>query len=676
MRALLLVGILLAKRGDSLHEEALRLLGSGKAPEAEAKALEAIAESQGFVPEEEIGTRPEKGLLFEEMILEARKSYRERRARYFWTLGDALAGQEKWGASRKAYRRALGIGPAPGLTLLMARHPDLDLESRLDLLFDAYLASEGDRSDLERQLLETGAFLDRNALKAGLDRKRFAKLQERYPDLELLDAPFPDFQASADGGPLIPSQLFRLGVNLIVYIPVDGCGRCSEELDGIAIPFREAQKRRLLLEVAAFVPEKDLPVARRIARLLSMPVRVAREDYVPASIGALDGGEIRLVARGGMTQIRIPMGDGLASAEIRPRVTAALAFLEEPGLPVEARPEDASVPLVSLMRLSDKIDERRAFTEWIGTVEKLEAGPAPLDSFYAELNRLAQRITPKDRAETFAILKELSRIKGAHAAKNRFLGLAGERVGERLLETAKALDASVIRTPGGEEGTLSLAVEGPRVFLQRSFHAGRLREASASPAEALPAKAGDGLRDFDFALEDQDGVLAIVFSAPQENEPLGVKSVGNGAAFFFDCQARCPGARLWADGEVSFEGGPAVLVGSELMELRSALVDVPPTGTGPLFHHHAGASVETALEKGLRLFKDGDFAGALLAFEKAGKEIDPVAPYDQSDLVYNRARALHQQGRRSEALALFRSLGDVSYQSLADEKARSIESGK
>ena len=50
------------------------------------------------------------------MILEARRSYRERRARYFRTLGDALAAQEQWPASRKEYRRALGIEFIPGLT--------------------------------------------------------------------------------------------------------------------------------------------------------------------------------------------------------------------------------------------------------------------------------------------------------------------------------------------------------------------------------------------------------------------------------------------------------------------------------------------------------------------------------------------------------------------------------
>jgi tetratricopeptide (TPR) repeat protein len=654
--ALLLAGILLTERADLLHEEAVQLLKSGKAPEAEAKAREAIAKSQRFVPEEEIEVRPDRGLLFEDMILEARRSYRERRVRYFRTLGDALAAQEKWPDSRKAYRRVLGIEAVTGLSLLMARHPDLDLESRLDLLIDAYLAPGSDRAQLERELLETGTFLDRNALKAGLDRKRFAKLKESYPDLELLEFAFPDFQAATDGGTLIPSQLYREGTNLVVYFPVDGCGRCSEELDGLTDPVRDAQKRRLPIEVAAFVPESDLPVARRIARLLSMPVRVSRKDFLPPSTDVLEGGEIRIVARGGMTQIRIPMGEGLASGEIRPRVAAALAFIDEPGLPTEARPEDASVRVVSLSR---EPDPRRAFTEWIPVIEKLEAGPAPLDSLYSELNRVALRVVPTDREDTWNLLKELSRIEGAHAAKNHFLGLLGERVGEKLLETAKSLDASVRRTPGGEEGVWLLAVEGKRVFLQRSFHA------------------ADGIRDFDFVLDDDAGSLAVLWGAPQENAPLGIAVVREGAAFFFDCAERCPGARLWSEDRVVFEGGPAAVIDSDLVELRNALVDPPPgSRTGPLFHRIAAASSEPALERGLRLFGEKDFAGALLAFTEAEKEIDPVAPYDASDLAYNRARALQEQGKRSEALAIFRSLGDVSYQSRVDEQARLIESGR
>jgi len=654
--ALLLAGSLLAERADVLYQEAVELLQSGKAPEAEAKAREAIAQSQRFVPEEEIGERPDRGLLFEDMILSARKGYRERRARYFRALGDALAAQQKWHAARKAYRRVLGIEPAPGLSLLMARHPDLGLENRLDLLYDAYLAPGSDRMQLERELLETGAFLDRNALKTGLDRKRFAKLQESYPDLELLDFAFPDFQAATDGGTLIPSELFRAGTNLVVYFPVDGCGHCSEELDGLTLPVRDAQKRRLPIEVAAFVPESDLPVARRIARLLSMPVRVSRKDFLPQSTGVLEVGEIRVVARGGMTQIRIPLGDGLASAEIRLRVAASLSFVDEPGLPTEARPEDASVRIVSL---SKEPDERRAFTDWIATIEKLEAGPAPLDSLYSELNRVAQRIVPTDRQDTFELLNALSRLDGAHSAKNRFLGLAGERVGEKLLETAKSLDPSVRRTPGGEEGVWFLAVAGKRVFLQRSFHA------------------DEGLRDFDFVVEDDAGSLSVLWGAPQENGPLGVEVVQGGSAFFFDCPERCPGARLWAEGEVVFEGGPAAVIDSELVELRNAIVDEPPpSAIGPIFHRSASGENETALERGLRLFEEKDFAEALLALAEAEDEIDPAAPYDASDLAYNRARVLQEQGKRGEALALFRSLGDVSYQSLVDAQARRIESGR
>ncbi len=258
--ALLLAGFLLAQgspqSAEKLHEEAVRLLESGKAEEAEGKSKEALAASQRFIPEEEIGARPERGLLFEDMIVEARRSYRERRARYFRTLGDSLAAQEKWPAARKAYHRAQGITVIPGLNLKMAEHPDLDLESRLDLLLSSYLEPASDRAALEKELLSTGAFLDRNALKAGLDRKRFAKLKETYPDLELLDFAFPDFQATGDGGTIIPSEFFRAGINLVVYFPVDGCGRCSEELDGLTVPVSEARKRKLAIEVAAFVIEK------------------------------------------------------------------------------------------------------------------------------------------------------------------------------------------------------------------------------------------------------------------------------------------------------------------------------------------------------------------------------------------------------------------------------------
>ncbi len=214
-----------------------------------------------------------------------------------------------------------------------------------------------------------------------------------------------------------------------------------------------------------------------------MPVRVSQKDFLPPSTELLEGGEIRIVARGGMTQIRIPMEDGPASGEIRPRVAAALAFLDEPGLPTEARPEDASVRIVTLKK---EPDARRAFNDWIATIEKLEAVPAPLDAMYSELNRVAQRIEPADRADNWALLESLSRIRGAHAAKNRFLGLAGDKVGEKLLEKAKALDASVRRTPGGEEGIFHLAVGEDRIFCRGPSTPTRVSRTSTSFSRTTP----------------------------------------------------------------------------------------------------------------------------------------------------------------------------------------------
>ena len=61
------------------------------------------------------------------------------------------------------------------------------------------------------------------------------------------------------------------------------------------------------------------------------------------------------------------------------------------------------------------------------------------------------------------------------------------------------------------------------------------------------------------------------------------------------------------------------------------------------------------------------------AFEAAMSTIDPDAPYDATDLVYNRARALEEIGQRQEALALYRSIGDAAYQPLVDEGAGRIE---
>jgi tetratricopeptide (TPR) repeat protein len=663
----LAASLLQAHAADAPYQAALSLLGAGKAAAAETKAREALALSQRFTPEEEIEHRPERGLLFEEMIQEARKSYRDRRSRYFIALGDALAAQEKWPHARKSYRRALGIEASPGLWYKMAGHPDLELPERVGLLLEAYLAPGADRARLETELLGTGSFRTRNALKASLDRGRFGKLQESFPELELLDRAFSDFQAATDAGTLIPSQLFRAGTTLLVYAPVDGCGRCSEELDGLTHPVLEARKRKRLIEVAAFVRERDLPDARRIVRLLGMTVGVGRKEGLPPALDFLEQGEIRFVAHGGLTQIRLPMSETIGAFEIQRAAEAILAFFEEPGLPTEKEPEDASLPLLTLEKGSA---DRKTLLDWIETTRKLEAGPAPVEDLYADIARLSQRLVSEsgDRGETFEILSELSRLRGAIAAKTRVMAALSDRVGEHLLERAQRFDPAVRRTPTGEEGALHVAVSGGRegvprrVFLQRSF------------------ESGSGLRHFDFVLDAEN--LGPVFVAPSEGEPLGVESVPAGGVFHFGCpepdRETCRGVKLIApNGDLLGVAAPGAVVAGRAVAIRSALVDaVTSREAGPALYRGFDEASETALERGLRLFDHADYAGAAKAFEEAVKEIDDVAPYDASDLLYNRGRALQEEGKRREALDIFRCLADVSYQVLVDEKARLIESGR
>lgn len=666
----LALGILFVQThpGDVPFQRALDELGRGEAAEAEASVREALSLSLPFTPEEEIGVRPDKGLLFDEMILEARKSYRARRARYFLALGDALAAQKKWRQARKSYRRSFAIEPKPSIPLLMAEHPDLAIGERLDLLLEAYLgALPAERSRLETALLESGSFRTRNALKASLDRRRFGRLESSYPELELLDTHFPDFQAVTNAGTLIPSRLFQAGVTLIVYAPEGGCERCSEELDGMTVPVLEARKRGRLIEVAAFVPERDLDVARRIARLLALPVGIGRKEGLPATVRLSEEGEIRLIAHGGLTSIRLPLTENLATPEVRRRVEAILAFLEEPGLPTEAEPEDASLPLVTLPKAGREGSDSGALFDAIDLVEKLEAGPAPLADFYFELSRLTQHaLADSGREASFEVLGRLSRLRGANVAKTRALSAVAERIGEQVLAKAQSLDALVKRTPAEETGALHLSVSAPsegrprRLYLQRSL------------------ETDEGLRSVELVLEDSGTELSIVFAALQDRDPLGVRPVEGGAAFFFSCEdtARegCLGVRLVDGSDVVFEGEPATTIEGRVYQVESALVD---QGPGPTFYRPVGEkSEESALERGLRLFASGDFAAAAAAFELARKAIDPIAPYDASELVFNRARALEALGKRREALALFRSLGDVSYQNLVDERARLIESGR
>ena len=650
---------------DVAYQEAVQKLEAGDAAGAEESVREALDASLEFVPEREIEERPEKGILFDEMILAARETYRARRAPYFRTLGDALAAEGRWRASRKAYARSVAMAPDSELFLLMADDEDLSISERLDYLLDAYLSPGSDRLRLEGMLLETGIFRSGNALKASLDELRFPELQAEFPNLELVPGAFPRLQTVTDAGTLNTAELYRQGSLLLVYIPVDVCAHCSEQLDGITRPVMAAQRSGTPIALTAFVPEEELPIARRIVRLLAMRVGVGRIEGLPPTLAFAPQGELRIVARAGITQIRLPMSPEIRAGEIRRQLAAVFSFLHAPDLPTEDEPEEASVQLVALER---QVNEHRMLYEWIDKLEKLEAGPAPLDDLYERLRQLTQWIArdSEGRDLGFEMMEALGSLRGARSAKTRTLALLGTDIGDRLLEEVQDLDPDVRRTAPPGQGVFFVAVtednaeNGPRrVLLQRSF-------------QTL-----DGMRHFNFVLEDDGHDLSVVWIAPEDDEPAGVASVQAGAVFRYSASPDCDGLRLVRDADVVFEDCAGKVIDGEVVEVRSAIVDAIPNG--PMYFRRNVASflepgpVEGELENGLRLFERGDLAGAAAAFEAAMGSIDPEAPYDASDLIYNRARALEAMGQRQEALALYRSLGDVAYQDLVDDGAGRIE---
>jgi tetratricopeptide (TPR) repeat protein len=300
--------------------------------------------------------------------------------------------------------------------------------------------------------------------------------------------------------------------------------------------------------------------------------------------------------------------------------------------------------------------------DWIDVLEKLEAGPAPLDDLYERVRQLTQRIAlaAESRDLGFEMMDGLGDLRGARSAKTRTLALLGTDIGDRLLEEVRDLAPDVRRTAPPGQGVFFVAVadgeNGPRrVLMQRSY-------------QTL-----DEIRHFNFVLEDDGHDLSVVWIAPEDDEPRGVASVEAGAVFRYARGPDCDGLRLVRAADVVYEDCAGRVIDGEVVEVRSAIVDAIANGPTYFKKDVAGAHEARELEKGLGLFERGDLSGAAAAFKAAMDAIDPEAPYDASDLVYNRARALEAMGQRQEALALYRSLGDVAYQGLVDDGAGRIE---
>jgi len=638
---------------EEAHAEAVRLLTQNQASAAEAAARRALAESSLFVPEREIEVAPEKGVVFDEMIEAARAAYRERRARYFRALGLALTAQERWAEARKALRRSAGLHPTAEIFGAIAAHRDLPIEERVDNLLRAYFAPGADQSGIERALVETGAFASGEALQAVFDRERFSReLAAEFPSVSVLVTPLPDVRVATSTGTFVAADLLAEGAVVVFYLPAAGCNRCSEELDGIRRGLGGGTRSgEVEFVVGAFVDEQDLEDARRIVRLLGMPIEVGRVDRLPAEMVPASGGEIVMVARRGVLQVRTPLDEGSSSRVIAEQVAAVSGLLREQQPASEGR-----------MSLGPGQSERGgdALAGLIDRAVALEAGPVPIPNVYEEIDREVRRLLHEaTREDATAVLGELARLRGAGEAKARALLALDKNLPETLLAAVKEMAPEVLRQARPDEGvfyvSLSESSANRRLLLQRTF---------------LEA---DALRHFDLIVDLNAGGPSPVWVGPEPEQPTGTRLVSTDAVFFF-AQDRCLGLRLvGAEGPV-FDGCPAHLDDGEVVEEVDVLMEETPPADAPRFYRRRPidssqpAPPETALEQGIRFFREGRYRDALSMFEQAMREIDPVAPYDETDVRYNIARCHQELGEGPRALQVMETIGDAAYQDLVEER--------
>jgi tetratricopeptide (TPR) repeat protein len=652
------------------HGRALRLLAEGDATGAEASAREALAESSRFTPEEEITETPAKRLLFEDMIAEARAKYRRRRGHYFLTLGEALTEQGCWREARKALRRASLLSTTAKPHLVMASHPDLSPAEQVDALLGAFFSNQADQGAVGLKLMETGVFPDRNTLQALIDGKRLLKeVVPDYPGMEVSVSVMPELRSATDRGTFVSTDYLRTGAVLVLYFPADGCSRCSEELDEINRAVSEAREAAKPNFLVAFVNEADLIAARRIARLLALSLEVGRLDRLPDEILPTPGGELRIVTRNGLLQVKLSLVERLRSGEIHRRVQAVLGRLETFEEGELTGPDRAAQELAQLESGGRSL---QALRDSIKLAERREAGPASMQNLYRLIDRASRSVLSGlgSPVEIFEILEPLSRLRGAGEAKARLLSALDEGYGQMLLEAVRQIEPEVIRQGAADQGVFQVAVSNPDedsgdlfIYLQRSF-----------PVDTA-------MRNFNFVLKATAGGLEVSWVAPENATPLGIQSTSDGTVFLFEELNGCRGLRVVGEDGPVFEGCPVRLMGGEIVEERLALVDPVAESVAPLYYRRKRIATdeseteETALEQGLHLFERGQYREAAAAFEEASREIDPLAPYDDVDIRYNQARCLEAQGKTREALALFETIGDVAYQEWVDERIRILGGG-
>jgi tetratricopeptide (TPR) repeat protein len=451
---------------------------------------------------------------------------------------------------------------------------------------------------------------------------------------------------------------------LVFYVPAEGCSHCSEELDGVNKAIREVSQPDKPIVFVTFVKERDLETTRRISRLLALRLQVGRLDRAERALDPDPNGEIRIVARGGLLQARIPVAESPRSEEVRRMVVSVLSAIS-PLDEEELQQSDEALP--QIQQLSSKGRTKDVVSEGIDLAVKREAGPASVDELYRIIERAVRSWSNEaGESEKLEVVARLSRLEGARGAKERALSALDTGYGQKLLASVKSLDSEIERQASASRGVFYLGfVESspPRIVLQRTF-------------------AGNGfLRHFNFVLEKTSSGLEVVWSAPETASPKGVTSIADGAVFIFEDDSGLSGLRLVGVDGLAYEGSPALIREGRVVEVHDVLVDAIPNDVKPRFFRRGTieggglVSTETALERGLRLFREAQYREAASAFQEASLEVDPLAPYDEPDLRYNLVRCLEEQGKIREALALLDTIGDVAYQDAVDDRIKILEAG-
>lgn len=651
---------------EKANARALTLLAEGDAVGAEASALQSLEASSRFDPQREIVDRPEKGILFEDMITKARDSYRERRGRYYLTLGRVLTRLERWMEARKALRRAASLMTLADPYLVMSSHADLSVPVRVDLLLKAYFATGADPAAVKKALWDTGAFVGPNALQARIDQRRIeVEIAPEYPDTKVHLGSLPEIRSATQRGMFVSTEHFREGRILALYMPAVGCGRCSEELDGLNRAMREARGAGMPVVPAMFVDESDLAAARRMTRLLAFRIEVGRLDKVPWELRQESEGAIWVMGSRGLLQINIPLGDRPHGREVSNRVEAVLRHMDVPKEDEEA-PADEALMQIRQLELKSR---KQLLTEAIALAARREAGPASMEELYSIILRATRSAVEDadDPQQVIEVLAKLSALHGAGEAKAKALTSLDDQVGKKLLNAARTVESDIDRQASAQSGIFELFVSPPlgeaterEIVLRRSFRG----------VQSL------SLQHFNFVLRTGSEGVELMWAGREQEQGRGLGHAAGGALFFFEQSAECSGVRLVKDGTLAYEGCPARVIENIVVEEKPVLIDPLTVGPSPTFFEEVpDEPAETALERGRDLFERGQYAAAASAFKEAADEIDPLAPYEEIDLRYNRARCLEAEGKLREALALFESIGDVTYQDLVDEKIRALGGG-